>query len=85
MTVRKKTRRHRYPSTTKNLKNFLVEGYVVPIQLFVHEFTQACSKAQAMRDVYLRLYKRYPRIVIPPLKDYCDVRETRPPRVPQPT
>ncbi len=85
METKKKTREHRYPRTTKNLKNFLVEGYITPIQLSVYEFTQACSEAQARRDIHIRLRERHRTIVIPPLKDYCSVKEVPFPRTPTTT
>ena len=83
METKKGVRRHRYPRTAKNLKNFRVHGYLTPIQLFVNEFTQACSEAQARRDIRLRLRKRHRTIVVPPLQDYCDVEEVPFPRTPQ--
>jgi len=80
--TKKRVRRHRYPRTAKNLKNFEVEGYITPIQLFVHEFTQACSEAQARRDIRIRLRERHSRIVIPPLGEYCNFKEVPFPKTP---
>ena len=70
--------------TRKNLETYRVYGYIPRLALSVNEFTQECSKQQALKVANLNLRKRYPHIVVPPLGLYCNVIRVRNPQVPQP-
>ena len=66
--------------TRRGLNHYLVYGYIPKLALQIHEFVQEVSKQQAIKVVGDNLRRKYSRLLIPPLGEYCNVIKTRPPK-----